>query len=96
MKYLLFLNLFLVGCGNLIITPRGCQSEGVVGSKVDKYDKKLKLTYYLFIDDLELKLKDLVKCQSIDKINIELTRKFFVKHTVVIHYSEVDYYDFKD
>jgi len=85
--------LFISGCGNLIISPRGCQSEGEVGSNLDIYDKKVKFSYFLFLDDLELKLKDLVECKKVDILNVELTRKFLIKHSVVIKYSEIKYDD---
>lgn len=85
---LLFLLCFLSSCGALKINPRGCFTDGVWGAKSENEISFTK-SYYVWIDDYELRLRDFFKeqkidCRDIKKIHVNIKTVFFVKRDLTI------------
>ena len=85
--------LSLVSCGSLRIIPNGCHTEGIWGAKPIEAHAGSEIQvhegYFIFFDDHEVKLKDLVKevfleCKEIQKIRVEVESVFFIRRELNI------------
>lgn len=85
--------MFLVSCGSLRLSPRGCRSDGVWGDRIPegKMSDELSFSevYYVWNVDHEVKLSDFLKkrkieCSEIKKIRVEMKSVFFIKRELTV------------
>ena len=83
--------LSLTSCGSLTITPRACKTKAIWGNS-DPNELSIKEDYYLYFDNEEVLLKDIltknnIKCDQINTLRVKIHSSFFIKRTVEIFYT---------
>ena len=87
----------LCSCGSLRVIPNGCRTEGTWGDLPMEAHGGCEIQihegYFVFFDDHEVRLKDLVKeayleCHEIKKIRMEMQTFFFIKRELNIYLTK--------
>ena len=89
----LFLSLLLLNsCGSISLVPRGCKTDGLWGEDLSYNEHKeiiIDKSYYVWLFDTEVKLKDIlrenkIECSEVKKLRVEIKSTFFVKRDLKI------------
>jgi hypothetical protein len=80
--------LFLNGCGDLKINPRGCKGPGLYANEKDQLSKSVSREYYAFTVDREVLLRDLVDCHKVKLAKIEIENKYLLFYKVKVSFTE--------
>jgi len=76
-------------CGSLRITPQDCHTSGVWGDKIVN-EVKISDNFFVWNNDLEIQLKDLLKlkdidCTNVKKLRLEVKSFFLINKEVSIY-----------
>lgn len=94
---LCFFLLAFASCGSLRVLPNGCRTDGTWGDHpIEAHggsEIQIHESYFIFFDDHEVKLKDLVKeayleCNEIKKIRVEMHSSLFIKRELNIYITK--------
>lgn len=96
-KFLLIaMAMILSSCGNLVVIPRGCHSEGIYASKSDNLMSEKSFDYNIFFIDREVRLANIIDCKKIDLLKVKISKKFYFKYNLTLNYKEKLNPDFKE
>jgi hypothetical protein len=85
---LVLILLSFTSCGELKVSPVGCQSNGVFGSDKEIFKLNTEKTYYALLVDSNIKLNELVDCKHVERMKVTIQKKLFFIYKVKIDFTE--------
>lgn len=91
---LMILLLSISSCGSLKVTALGCRNQGDWGGSLEEvrngHEIKVTQIYYIWNEDQEVRIKDILKknridCLDVKKIWVDVKMKYLVKRELTLH-----------
>ncbi len=80
--------LLISGCSSLRVSPRGCKNTGTWDKELGVYEDKIEKSYVAFLIEREVFIKDLVECNNLAAMKVEIERNFFFHYKVKLSFRE--------
>lgn len=80
--------LLLSGCSSLRVSPRGCKNVGKWDKELGVYEDTVEKSYVAFLIDREVFVKDLIDCQNLAAVKVEIERNLFFHYKVKLSFRE--------